>query len=161
MHDVASSLFLCRFPDLLIEASFENMIIFKLISNESVKPIFHQNAKYLASGAGVGLCPRRQHFALPDAKYTNMLVYFALADAIFWRYPTPNPRRQPVEYRWQWVFWRWPCTFHVHFMYISCCLCNFFRVGNTENQPTQRQIPVEYGLYTQDRTIFANVLFLL
>ena len=25
-----------------------------------VKPIFHQNAKYLASGAGVGQCPRRQ-----------------------------------------------------------------------------------------------------
>ena len=43
--------------------------------------------------------------------------------------PNANPRRQPVEYRWRWVFWRWPCIFHVYFMYISCCLCTIFRVG--------------------------------
>ena len=30
----------------------------------SLKPIFHCNAKYLASGVGIGLCPRRQNFAL-------------------------------------------------------------------------------------------------
>ena len=41
---------------------------------KTVKPIFHQNAKYLASGVGVGECTRRQNFALPNAKYTNMLV---------------------------------------------------------------------------------------
>ena len=62
--------------------------IFK--SNPNLKPIFHQNAKYLASGVGVGQCTRRQNFALPNAKYTNMLVYFALADANFLRYPTPT-----------------------------------------------------------------------
>ena len=50
-------------------------------------PIFHQNAKYLASGAGVGQCPRRQNFALgiPTCWYLkceNLL------------YPTTNPRRQ-------------------------------------------------------------------
>ena len=56
----------------------------------TLKPIFHQNAKYLASGVGVGQCTQRQNFALPKAKYTNMLVYFALADAIFLRYPMPN-----------------------------------------------------------------------
>ena len=56
-----------------------------------VKPIFHQNAKYLASGAGVGQCPRRQHFALPNAKYTNMLVYFALGDAIIFALPDAKP----------------------------------------------------------------------
>ena len=67
----------------------------KGIPYQKVKPIFHQNAKYLASGVGVGQCPRRQNFALPNAKYTNMLVYFALADANFLRYPTPTPRRQP------------------------------------------------------------------
>ena len=27
-----------------------------------------------------------------------------------------DPRRQSVEYRWRWVFWRWPCIFHVYFM---------------------------------------------
>ena len=60
----------------------------------ALKPIFHQNAKYLASGVGVGQCTQRQNFALPNAKHTNTLVYFALADAHFLRYPTPNPRRQ-------------------------------------------------------------------
>ena len=28
---------------------------------KKVKPIFHQNAKYLASGAGIGQRPRRQN----------------------------------------------------------------------------------------------------
>ena len=52
---------------------------------------FHQNAKYLASGVGVGQCTRRQIFALPNAKYTNMLVYFALADAILFALPDAKP----------------------------------------------------------------------
>ena len=43
----------------------------------TVKPIFHQNAKYPVSGVGVGQCNRRQNFELPNAIYTNMLVYFA------------------------------------------------------------------------------------
>ena len=30
----------------------------------SVKPIFHCNAKYLASGVGIGQCPQRQNFGL-------------------------------------------------------------------------------------------------
>ena len=51
-----------------------------------LKPIFHQNAKYLASGVGVGQGTRRQNFALPDAKYTNMLVYFALGNTLFSRF---------------------------------------------------------------------------
>ena len=67
-------------------------------SQPCLKPIFHQNAKYLASGVGVGQCPRRQNFALPNAKYTNMLVYFALPDTKpptttlkFALAPTPTP----------------------------------------------------------------------
>ena len=52
-----------------------------------LKPIFHQNANYLASGVGVGQCTRRQYFGLPNTKYTNMLVYFALADTNFLRRP--------------------------------------------------------------------------
>ena len=47
--------------------------------------------------------------------------------------PNAKPRRQSVEYRWRWVFWHWPCIFHVYFMYISCCLCTFFHVGNAKN----------------------------
>ena len=84
-----------------------------LLESLTLKPIFHQNAKYLASGVGVGQCTRCQNFALPNAKYTNMLVYFGVT-------PDANPRRQSVEYRWHWVFWRWSCIFHVYFMYISC-----------------------------------------
>ena len=52
----------------------------------TLKPIFHQNAKYLASGVGVGQCTQRQNFALPNAKYTNMLVSLALGDAHFSRF---------------------------------------------------------------------------
>ena len=53
-------------------------------SKLTFKPIFHQNAKYLA--VGVGQCTRRQNFALPKAKYTNMLVSLALGDAHFSRF---------------------------------------------------------------------------
>ena len=98
------------------------------------KPIFHQNAKYLASGVGVGQCTRRQNFALPNAKYTNMLVYFALGNAHFSHftlsvlpnafYPTRFTRRQSVEYRWRWAFcrwgWRWACTFHIFCVDFIC-----------------------------------------
>ena len=45
------------------------------------KPIFHWDAKPFALGI----------FASPNAKDTNMLVSFALGDAIFLRHPTRNP----------------------------------------------------------------------
>ena len=61
-------------------------IMYKLL-----KPIFHQNAKYLASGGGVGQCPRRQTFAsgIPTCWYILTLpptpmLKFALP-------PTPTP----------------------------------------------------------------------
>ena len=67
-------------------------------SLDKLKPIFHQSTKYLASGVGVGQCTQRQNFALPNAKYTNMLVPLALGDAHFSQrylkvafYPTQNP----------------------------------------------------------------------
>ena len=114
-----------------------------------LKPIFHQNAKYLASGVGVGQCTRRQNFALPNAKYTNMLVYFALGNAHFSRftrrvlpdafYPTRFTRRQSVQYRWRWAFWRWgwrwACIFHIFCVDFICVWC-----------PTRTPFPVEYGL---------------
>ena len=60
-----------------------------------LKPIFH--------------CDVTPEFALPNAKYTNMLVYFALGDAHFFAFhPTRNlkvaflpngkPKRKPVEF---------------------------------------------------------------
>ena len=55
-----------------------------------LKPIFHQNAKYLALGAGVGQCPRQQNFVLgiPTCWYLSCENL---------RYPTPNPRRQTPD----------------------------------------------------------------
>ena len=65
------------------------------IGGAKVKPIFHQNAKYLASGTFASGNAKSSTFALADARNTNMLVSFALGDA---------------------NFLRWPCTFHVYFM---------------------------------------------
>ena len=51
---------------------------------------------------------------------------------------TPLRRKIPgvIILRWRYqhvgicrVLWRWPCIFHVYFMYISCCLCIIFHVG--------------------------------
>ena len=62
-----------------------------------LKPIFHQNAKYLASGTFASPNAKDSTFASPNARNTNMLVSLALGDA---------------------SFFRWPCTFHF-FVYIS------------------------------------------
>ena len=94
-----------------------------------LKPIFHCDAKYLASGVGVGQCTRRQNFALPNAKYTNMLVYFALSNTnLFAFYPMRNlkvafdPTRNPNASQWNIGCVGHPtqnfCVGHVHFMFI-------------------------------------------
>ena len=59
-----------------------------LIKLQSVclKPIFHQNANSWRRALALGNVTQRQSFALPNAKYTNMLVYFALGDAHFSRF---------------------------------------------------------------------------
>ena len=64
-----------------------------------LKPIFHQNAKYLASGTFASGNAKSSTFALADARNTNMLVSFALGDA---------------------NFLRWPCTFHFVCVYFIC-----------------------------------------
>ena len=46
------------------------------------QPIFHCDAKPFVLGT----------FALPAAKYTNMLVSFASGDANISRHPTQNPK---------------------------------------------------------------------
>ena len=49
-------------------------------------------------GVGLGQCTRRQNFALPNAKYTNMLVYFALGNAHFFAFcPTRFTRRVLID----------------------------------------------------------------
>ena len=75
------------------------------------KPIFHCDAL----GTGVGLDPQRHTFAVPNAKYINMLVYFDLtlecALAL-----TPSPDAS------QWNIGGVGSSGigHVYFMYISC-----------------------------------------
>ena len=116
----------------------------------SLKPIFHCNAKYLASGVGVGQCPRCQNFAweIPTCWYILALPPTPIPDANPKICVTPdaNPRRQSVEYRWRWAFWRWgwrwACTFHVVYV-------NFICVGH----PTQTRFSVEYGLKDYMKTL--------
>ena len=54
---------------------------------EGLKPIFHCDAKLLASGNFVLPNTKDSTFALPNAKNTNMLVSLALGDANFLRWP--------------------------------------------------------------------------
>ena len=78
----------------------------------TVQPIFHQNAKYLASGTFASGNAKSSTFALPDARNTNMLVSLALGDA---------------------CFLRWPCTFHF--------LCvDFFALGSKRKPNSQWNI---------------------
>ena len=53
----------------------------------SLKPIFHQNAKYLVSGTFASPNAKDSTFASPNARNTNMLVSLALGDASFLRWP--------------------------------------------------------------------------
>ena len=88
----------------------------------TVKPIFHCDAKPFALGPRSGLDPKRHNFALgiPTCWYLKMLKL--AANAKIW--VTPNARG-----------WRWACRFHVvYFLFPS--------VGYA----TRTQFPVEYGL---------------
>ena len=70
-----------------------------------LEPIFHQNAKYLASGTFASPNAKDGTFASPNARNTNMLVSLALGDA---------------------SFLRWPCTF------LFFCV-DFFALGSKRN----------------------------
>ena len=74
-------------------------------SPNTLKPIFHQNAKFLASGTFASPNAKDSIFASPSARNTNMLVSLALGDA---------------------SFLRWPCTFHFF------CV-DFFALGSKRN----------------------------
>ena len=111
--------------------------IFDLFSSHSstirktFKPIFHCDAKYMASGVGVGQCPQRQNFALeiPTCWYILALPNAKIcvtsdAKPKICVSPDANPRRESVEYRWRWAFWRWgwhwACTFHIFCVDFIC-----------------------------------------
>ena len=79
-----------------------------------LKPIFHCDAKYLASGVGVGQCPRRQNFALeiPTCWYILALSNAKICvfpDASQWNIGCVGSQRKILALA----------------MYISCFLCRF------------------------------------
>ena len=89
-----------------------------------LKPIFHQNAKYLASGAGVGQYPdarllrwRYQHVGIKNVKICVSRRQTPDAKPKICVSPDAKPRRQPVEYRWRWVLALGLCVGHVHFIF--------------------------------------------
>ena len=55
---------------------------------KSLKPIFHCDAKYLASGIGVGQCPRRQNFVL---EIPTCWYILGLPNAKICSSPAPTP----------------------------------------------------------------------
>ena len=99
----------------------------------TLKPIFHCDAKPFALGTFASPNAKDSTFALPNTKYTNMLVSFVLGNAHFSRHPTQNPNTS------QWNIGSLG-TQHKTFalaMYISCFLWNMglrllvFRGRNT------------------------------
>ena len=97
-----------------------------------LKPIFHCDAKYLASGVGVGQCPRRQNFAL---EIPTCWYILALPNAKICVIPYAKPQRQPVEYSLRWVLGVGSRVGHVHFIFFVSIS---FALGSV--------FPVEYGL---------------
>ena len=84
---------------------FVRRFIENATTSETIKPIFHQNAKSLASGTFASPNAKDSTFASPNARNTNMLVSLALGDA---------------------SFLRWPCTFLFFWV-------DFFALGSKRN----------------------------
>ena len=117
---------------------------------DTLKPIFHCDAKYLASGVGVGQCLRRQNFALgiptcwsqhkslfPDAKLEISLALTQSPNASQWNIGCLGSPMQKS------------CVGHVHVMFLFYFICVWY--------PTQTQFLVEYGLDCISKMI--NVTF--
>ena len=85
---------------------------------QPLKPIFHCNENYLASGVGVGQCPQHQYFAfgIPTCCILEptQTLKFALP-------PTPNPNAS----QWNIGVVGTQCKMFTLAMYISCFLCRF------------------------------------
>ena len=97
--------------------TFINLFIPVCALRHTFKPIFHCDAKPFALGT----------FALPNPKYTNMLVSFALGDANFSRHPTQNPNASQWNIGCIGSQTQNLCVGHVHFMIfvsISFAFCS-------------------------------------
>ena len=132
-----------------------------LFSDSKAYIIFHCDAKYLASGVGVGQCLRRQNFASPNAKDTNMLVAknAKTPDANL-KFASPNakPKRKSVEYRLRWVPNAKFLCWHVHFMlFVSIS----FAFGSKHKRVFQWNMGLRIAKITSFRNLTQISFFLL
>ena len=109
-----------------------------------LKPIFHQNAKYLASGTFASPNAKGSTSASPNARIPTCWYILALPLTPILKFALPPT---PIPDASQWNIGgvglsgvgagvgRWACTFHVVYV-------NFICVGH----PTQTRFSVEYGL---------------
>ena len=110
-----------------------------MMRENSIKPIFHCDAKFWRRRLALDNTPRRQNFAMgiPTCWYLKTLI-FALA-------PTPTPDASqcniggvgPLA-----LAMYISCIFHVYFM----LFVHYFPRWLRENKPTRTPFPVEYGL---------------
>ena len=92
--------------------------------NIQLKPIFHQNAKYLASGLALGNAPDAGFLRYPTQNIPTCWYILALpptpipdANPKICVTPDANPRRQSVEYSWRWVPTQNAGVGHVYFFF--------------------------------------------
>ena len=86
-----------------------------------LKPIFHCDAKYLASGVGVGQCPRRQNFALeiPTCWYILALPNAKIdANPKICVIPKPTPDASRWNIGGVGSKTQISCVGHVHFIFL-------------------------------------------
>ena len=102
-----------------------------------LKPIFHQNAKYLGSGTFASPNAKDSTSASPNARVPTCWYILALPNANICVIPDAKPQRQPVEYSLRWVLGVWSRVGQVHFIFFAFIS---FALGSV--------FPVEYGLYT-------------
>ena len=97
----------------------------------SIKPIFHCDAKYLASGVDDGQCPRPQNFVLG----IHVGILQPTRTPKFASPPTQNlkfalpPTPTPDISQWNIGGIGSSGVGNVYYMYISCCLCIIFRIS--------------------------------
>ena len=105
----------------------------------TLKPIFHQNAKYLASGTFASPNARNSTSASPNARIPTCWYILRLYDANFLRRPQ---RQTPTPASGIYV----ALGLLALAMYISCCLCTIFHVGNAKNSRRKGRFQWNTGL---------------
>ena len=116
-------------------------------NNEGLKPIFHQNAILLALGT----------FASPNAKEVTLISCVGHVHFFFFVYISfaLGSQREP-HFQWNIGGVGSSGVGHVHFMYISCCLCIIFRVGYVKISRRRGKFQWNMGLNQNAGTSFTR-----